>query len=759
MTANNDVLYRDPALSSKERAMDLMSRMTLNEKIGQLNQRLYGFAVFETEPETKLTDEFKAEVKRWSGIGTIYGLYRADPWSGKTEDNGITPEKSMKIYNMVQRYVIEHSRLEIPALMSSECPHGHQALGGGILPVNTAAGSTFDEELLEEAYETCGKQLSDGHVDFALMSMLDVLRDPRWGRCEECYSEDPVLCKRLSYAAVSGMQKSGVYCVAKHFCAQGETTGGVNASAARIGERELREIHLPPAKGAVDAGAMGVMAAYNEIDGVNCHANAHLLKDILRDEMGFKGIVMADGCAIDNLDRVTDDNVESGALALKSGVNISLWDNGFTKLEEAVGRGLITEDDIDEALLPVLIMKFDRGLFEHPYMDKNMGSEKDYGIDKISLKMAEESVVLLKNNKSLLPVKAPKNIAVIGENADSGYALMGDYTPPRKAGDMVSVLRGLKKTFGDSKVIYLQEYFSEGKYQELSEKLINEFDLVIFVTGGSSSRYEGAEFDKNGASLSRGGRMECGEGMDRADLECFGAEADFIEGYLKGRIPVVTVCIAGRPYAVGSMADASDALLYAFYPGPFGGLAISEIIAGEISPTGRLSASIPKTTGQVPVYYNYKDSYEGIKYCDMDDKAAYSLGEGLMYSEIKYSQPEFVLTGNEPRVDAPDEEVLEIKMKVQNTGTYGAVAIPQLYIHRHAGGTTARVLELKDFSRISLKPGEEKELALNLKTEDLIFYDYQMKPSVKGGCYDVVLKDQGKEIGRTLFGLTAKGRS
>jgi beta-glucosidase len=759
MAKSNSPLYRNPDLSPRERARDLMGQMTLNEKIGQLNQRLYGFAIYETEPEMKLTDEFKSEVEKWSGIGTIYGLYRADPWTGKTEDNGITPEKSMEVYNMVQRYVIEHSRLGIPALLSTECPHGHQALGGGILPVNTAAGSTFDEKLLEEAYEACGRQLRDGHVDFALMSMLDVLRDARWGRCEECYSEDPVLCKRLSAAAVTGMQKTGVYSVAKHFCAQGETTGGVNASAARIGERELREIHLPPAEGAVEAGAMGVMAAYNEIDGVNCHANAHLLKDILRDEMGFKGVVMADGCAIDNLDRVTDDNVESGALALKSGVNISLWDQGFTRLEEAVNRGLITEADIDEALLPVLVMKFERGLFEHPYMDKNMGSEKDYGIDKLSLKMAEESVVLLKNKDNLLPVREAKKIAVIGENADSGYALMGDYTPPRKAQDMVSVLQGLKQTFGDAKVTYLQEAFEEGKLQELSKKLINEFDLVLFVTGGSSSRFEGAEFDKNGASLSKGGRMECGEGMDRADLECFGKEADFIEGYLKGRIPVVTVCVAGRPYATEKMADTSDALLYAFYPGPFGGTAISRIIAGEISPTGRLSASLPRSSGQLPVYYNYKDSYEGIKYCDTDGKAAFSFGEGLMYSDIKYSQPEFILIGNEPEVEAPNEKVLEIKMKVQNTGTYGAVAVPQLYIHRHAGGTTARIIELKDFSRIELMPGEEKELELNLKTEDLIFYDYQMKPSVKGGYYDVVLKDQGKEIGRTLLGYMSKGRS
>ena len=304
--------YQNAALSPEERAKDLLGKMTLQENVGQSNQRLYGFRIYERHGEEfTLTEEFKEEVERMGGLGVLYGLYRADPWADKDEKTGIVLELSAKAYNIVQKYVIDHSRLGIPMMMSTECPHGHQALGGGLLPVNLAAGATFDPELLSEGYKACGKQLKSGHVDLALMSALDMARDPRWGRSEECYSEDPCLAASMAKAAVTGMQSTGVGSVAKHFCAQGETTGGVNASAARIGERELREIHFPSAKACCEAGVEGIMAAYNEIDGVYCHRNAWLLRDVLRGEMGFDGIVMADGLAVDFLKNTEGDTLHA----------------------------------------------------------------------------------------------------------------------------------------------------------------------------------------------------------------------------------------------------------------------------------------------------------------------------------------------------------------------------------------------------------------------------------------------------------------
>jgi len=262
--------YQDKTLTPKERARDLLSRMTLREKVGQLNQRLYGFWVCMPDEKGNLTlsQEFMEEVTRWQGLGVLYGLYRADPWSGRTYENGLTGENAIKAYNMVQEQVIRHSRFGIPMLLSSESPHGHQALDGYLLPVNLAVGASFHTELAQKAATVCGGQLREMGIDFALVSMLDVLRDPRWGRCEECFGEDPYLTGKMADAVTKGYLEAGVDVVAKHFAAQGETTGGINASAARIGERELREIHLPPAKAAVDAGVKGIMAAYNEIDGV-----------------------------------------------------------------------------------------------------------------------------------------------------------------------------------------------------------------------------------------------------------------------------------------------------------------------------------------------------------------------------------------------------------------------------------------------------------------------------------------------------------
>ena len=311
-------LYMDPKASPRDRAADLLGRMTLREKTGQLTQRLYGFACYERQgEEIVLSEEFRRETERYGGLGALYGLYRADPWSGKDFSTGLDGVLAPRARNQVQRYVLEHSRLGIPVLMTSECPHGHQGLDGYLLPVNLAVGASWAPKLLEEAAAVCGRQLRELGVDLALASALDILRDPRWGRSEECFGEDPLLASAFAAAVVRGIRSQGVDVCVKHFCAQGETTGGVNASAARIGERELREIHLPAAKAAAAAGAAAFMAAYNEIDGVYCHANPWLLRDRLRGVFGFEGRVVSDGVAIDQLDAVTGDRLASGALALE----------------------------------------------------------------------------------------------------------------------------------------------------------------------------------------------------------------------------------------------------------------------------------------------------------------------------------------------------------------------------------------------------------------------------------------------------------
>lgn len=744
-------LYQDSSYSPQERAKDLLRHMTLAEKVGQINQRLYGFQIYDRDGENvTLSQEFCDEVEHYSGLGVLYGLYRADPWSQKTPQNGITAELSKKIYNQVQEYVIQHSRLGIPMMMSSECPHGHQALDSAMLPVNLAVGCTFNPELVREAYASCGEQLKAGHVDLALMSVLDVMRDPRWGRSEECYSEDPYLSSKLAAAAVSGMQSAKVMAVAKHLCAQGEGTGGVNASAARIGERELREIHLPSMEACCREGVKGVMAAYNEIDGIFCHANPYLLKKILRQEMGFQGVVMADGLAIDNLKNVTGDIMEAGVLARKSGVDISLWDRGFSLLEEAVKEGRISEKEIDDAVLRVLELKFEAGLFEHPYMEENMKSGAEYGTARLSEKLAEESVVLLKNEKDILPLQGmeKKRIAVIGPNANDRYRQMGDYTPPVEAQNCRTVLEGMRELAPNGVTISYEKGCDvlEGTAEERDRAvaLARQSDVVVLVLGGSSSRYEGVSYDANGAANLSSGKiaMECGEGMDVADLELPLVQRALFEALLETGKPIITIIIAGRAYAIENISSKSTALLYSAYPGPWGGRAIANILYGWKAPEGRLSFSIPASTAQLPVYYNYKSSYLAMNYCNERRGALYSFGSGFGYTHFSYQDICLVPT------EKPNNYILQ--MKISNEGKRAGVAVPQFYIRRLQASTTRRVRELKGFTKVYLEPREEKFVQIPVDEQTFYLWNYEMKYVLEEGRVGLYLCDSGKEIWRTM---------
>ena len=631
-------------------AKELLDKMTLQEKIGQLNQKLYGFGIYERNgEEISFSQEFEDEVEKYGGLGTLYGLYRADPWSQKNYENGLYGENAVKAYNKMQEYVLEHSRLRIPALLSTECPHGHQALDSYLLPVNLNMGATFNTELIHSAYSVCGKQLREMGVDLALISLLDVVRDPRWGRSEECFSEDPYLCSKMAEQVVKAVQDEGVSVVAKHFAAQGECTGGINASAARIGERELREIHLPAMKACADAGVDGVMAAYNEIDGVFCHANRHLLTDILRDEMGFEGVVMADGCAIDQLNVVTGDCVHSAAAALRAGVDIGLWDEAYGRLEEALENGYITEEDIDRAVLRVLELKIKRGIFKHPLLDENQKLE-DYSYEKYpqALDIARESVVLLENRNQILPLsKEQRKIAVIGPNADAVYNQLGDYSPQVKREKCSTVLDGVRSYFGDNVVYARGCGVFEGTQEEQTEavKLAEQSDITILVLGGSSSRFGEVSFDANGAAISEHGvSMDCGEGVDTSELSLPIEQRELAEKIFATGSKVITVIIGGRAYALDTIAEKSDAVLYAFYPGMQGGKAIAEILFGDVNPSGRLPVSLPRCSGQLPVYYNYKNSYRSMHYYNIPDGAAYTFGYGKCYTEFEYADVSFVKT-------------------------------------------------------------------------------------------------------------------
>lgn len=741
----------------RAKAKELLANMTLQEKIGQLNQKLYGFGIYERNgDEISFSQEFKDEVEKYGGLGTLYGLYRADPWSQKDYENGLYGENAVKAYNQMQEYVLEYSRLNIPALLSTECPHGHQALDSYLLPVNLNMGATFHPELIHSAYSVCGKQLRQMGVDLALISLLDVVRDPRWGRSEECFSEDPYLCSRMAEQIVKAVQDEGVSVVAKHFAAQGECTGGINASAARIGERELREIHLPAMKACADAGVDGVMAAYNEIDGVFCHANHHLLTDILRDEMGFDGVVMADGCAIDQLNVVTGDCVRSGAAALRAGVDIGLWDEAYGHLDEALEKGYITEEDIDRAVLRVLELKVKRGLFESPLLDENQKPE-EYSYEKYpqALQIARESVVLLENRNDILPLsKETRKIAVIGPNADAVYNQLGDYSPQVKRENCSTVLDGVRSYLGDKAVYARGCGVFDGTQEELEEavKLAEQSDITILVLGGSSSRFGEVSFDANGAAISEHGvSMDCGEGVDTAELSLPAVQRELAEKIFATGSKVITVIIGGRAYALDEVAEKSEAVLYGFYPGMQGGKAIGEILFGEVNPSGRLPVSLPRCTGQLPVYYNYKNSYRSMHYYNIPDGAAYTFGYGKSYTNFEYEDISF------GKKDVAIEELhkngIQVEMSIKNIGEQDGYAVPLVYIAGEQGSVVRRAKELKGFQKIWLKKGESKKVSIFLPSEAFAVWNSEMKFTVEPGRVQIILEEMGQTVGSETLNL------
>jgi beta-glucosidase len=733
--------YLNKDLSPRERALDLIPRMTLREKAGQLSARLFGFSVYERRGEDFiLQKECLDEISRYGGLGVLYGLFRADPWSGKNWANGIPLELATRVHNTVQRKVLEHSRFGIPALMATECPHGHQALGGYLLPVNLGAGATFYPDLHREAFRVCGTQLKSLGIHLALLSTLDVLRDPRWGRSEECYSEDPVLSAALAEAAVAGCVSAGVEVIAKHLGGQGETTGGINGSSARIGPREFREIHLPPVWGAMTGGASGFMAAYNNIDGIPCHANSELLKDILRG--GGDILVMSDGNAVDNLDEITGSPAASAALALKSGVDIGLWGKAFSCLEEAVEQGFVSESVLDEAVTRVLTCKFRCGAFDNPFIDEKKPAGY-FTVDKFpqSLELARHGAVLLKNDKTL-PLDRNQNvsIAVIGPDAADIYSQIGDYSAEQRPEDYVTLWDGLRKTAG----IGVNLRFAggsgvlKGSDEELKEAavLAKDSDIVILVIGGSSSRFGKVRFENNGAVLPDGEvEMDCGEGVDCASLELPLCQRRLYNAVFDTGKPVIAVVNCGRPYVISDLAEKARALIVSFYPGPWGGLALAEILFGGSEPAGRLPVSIPRSAATLPVFYNKRESFKK-KYIDTESSPLFSFGAGLSYTTFAY-------TGFKVEWE---QDLPAVSFTISNTGGRKGWAVPMLFIRWVRGTLIPRTKELKQFTKVLLEPGESKFIRLRLSEKDLCRWNHEMKYRCDTGAIRLMLEEGSNRL-------------
>lgn len=521
-------------------------------------------------------------------------------------------------------------------------------------------------------------------------------------------------------------EKNGVAVVVKHLCAQGGCVGGHNSDAALIGPRELREIHLPPVKAAIDAGAKAVMAAYNEIDGIPCHINKALLFETLRKEYDFSGIVMADGCALDRLLLLDDDILKVGSLALKAGVDLSLWDNVYLRLDEAIKQGYLTEEELDQAVLRVLRLKEELGLWEEL---------NTYSLPEASdllLQAARECQVLLKNNDSLLPLSSKQKIAVIGPNANHYLNQLGDYTAYQNKSDIVTVYDGIcQKT--EISPIYVQGCSIRGRKFDIEPALVaaKAADIVILVLGGNSTRLYQDTFENNGAvKANQENQMNCGENIDLASLELEGYQNELLLALKEVNPHIVTVLIQGRPHVINTVLKHSQAVLASFYPGSRGGEGIADVLFGDYNPSGHLSVSIPQHVGQLPCYYNHKHNGAQKDYVDMPGEALLPFGYGLSYSQFIYRD---IKVPKAIKITDLLENGIDLQLEIYNNSTYDGEDVIQVYLKDHQASVVSRVIELKAFNKVKIQAYQSKQISIHLTSDAFAIWNYEMKYLVEPG--------------------------
>lgn len=755
------MLYKDSTKPIPERVEHLLGLMTVEEKVGQLVQP-FGWQTYEhVNGEIRLTESFKEQVKN-GGIGSLYGVLRADPWTGITLETGLSPREGAEAVNAIQRYAIEHSRLGIPILIGEECSHGHMAIGATVFPVPLSLGSTWNVDLYREMCRAVARETRSQGGAVTYSPVLDVVRDPRWGRTEECFGEDAYLIGEMAVAAVEGLQgesldgADSVAATLKHFVGYGSSEGGRNAGPVHMGRRELLEVDMLPFRKAVQAGAASIMSAYNEIDGVPCTTNKELLDGVLRGEWGFDGMVITDCGAIDMLASghdVAADGRDAAVQAIRAGIDMEMSGEMFGKhLLEAVRSGELEEAVLDGAVRRVLALKFRLGLFENPYGDPDRAERVIGSAEHMALarKLAGEGIVLLKNN-GVLPLSPDAGkIAVIGPNADAGYNQLGDYTSPQPQSKVTTVLGGIrgKLAAAPERVLYAPGCRIRGDAREGFETALacaEQADTIVMVVGGSSARDfgEGSIDLKTGASKVTGNSwsdMDCGEGIDRMSLALSGVQLELIQEIHKMGKPLVVVYINGRPIAEPWVDEHAEAILEAWYPGQEGGHAVADILFGDVNPSGRLTISIPKHVGQLPVYYNGKRS-RGKRYLEDDSQPRYPFGYGLSYTEFSYAgltvQPEAILPG----------ETVKVTVDVTNTGARAGAEVVQLYITDVASTVTRPAKELKGFRKVWLAPGETRRVEFTLGAEELQYIGPDYKPVVEPGEFHVHV---GKNVNDTL---------
>jgi beta-glucosidase len=710
-----------------ERRVDsVLKLMTLEEKIGQLTLFTSDYDV--TGPTMR--ENYKEDIKAGK-VGAIFNAYGVD------------------YVRELQRMAVEETRLGIPLIFGYDVIHGHRT----IFPISLGESASWDTAMVRKAARIAAIEATAEGLQWTFAPMVDIARDPRWGRISEGAGEDVFLGQCMAVARVKGFQgnrlddpRTMVAC-AKHYAAYGAAQAGRDYHTVDISERTLREVYLPPFKAAVDAGVGTFMTSFNEIAGVPSTGNLYLLTDILRKEWGFQGFVVTDYTSINEMvaHGFAKDEKEAGELAINAGVDMDMQGAVYYNyLKKSIEEGKVSMATVDEAVRRVLRMKFKLGLFDNPYLYCNKQREQNEIMTTEHLAfardMARKSIVLLKNEAQILPLsKEIKSLAVIGPLADNRRELIGSWSAAGDWSKAVTILEGIYGAVSPAtKILYARGCNINDDTVSFISDAVNkarQAEVVILVVGEA--------------------HWMSGEAACRSELGLPGVQQQLADAVIATGKPVVTVLLSGRPLTIPQLAQKTRALLAAWFPGTMAGHAVADVLFGEYNPSAKLPVTFPRSVGQIPIYYNMKNTGRPMdpnnkytsKYLDVPNTPLFPFGFGLSYTTFEYSG----LQLSKDKITSSD--TLVVRVKVKNTGSYGGEETVQLYVRDLVGSVTRPVKELKGFRKVFLRPGEEKEIAFRLTASDLAFWDINMNFTYEPGDFKVFVGGDSEHCLESCFVL------
>lgn len=727
-------IYLESKQPVQRRVHDLLSRMTLKEKIAQMCQFVGIEHQIQSYKDNKGKDPLSNDDASSFYKGISFDSLRQMVRDGMVGSflHIVTAKEANEMQNLALK-----SRLKIPILIGIDAIHGNALVSGAtVFPTPIGLASSWNTSLVEQVMHATAKEMRATGSQWTFAPNIDIARDARWGRIGETFGEDTYLVSEMGAASVKGLQginmegNDAVASCIKHLIGGGNSINGLNGSPTDISDRTLWEIHLPPYKAGIEAGAFSLMTAHNELNGVPCHANKYLMTDVLRNMWKFKGFIVSDWMDIERLNtvhHVSENQKEAVFKTIIAGMDMHMHGPGFmAPLLELVHEGRIPVSYIDRSVSKILEAKFKLGLFENRFVRESEAALiLNSDVHKsLALKSARESIVLLNNTKKLLPLSARfKKILVTGPNANN-QTILGDWSMPQPDQNVITIFEGIQQQapFGTS-----VNYLPSGTVKNISSEEIanvvnkaNESDAIVVVVGENSLRYQNKE-------------KTSGENIDRDNIELIGQQNILVKSLIATGKPVIVVLVNSRPLAVGDVTENASAIIEAWEPGNMGGQALGEIIFGKINPSGKLPISIPRSIGQVPTFYNVKPSNYFHKYIMTSSSALFDFGFGLSYSTFNYSN----LSLSSAVINKTDKVI--VSCNVTNEGSMDGDEIVQLYIRDEVSSVTRPIKELKKFRRVNLHAGETKKVEMELSPKDFEFLDLNMKPIIEPGDFSIMV--------------------